>query len=89
MMNERMVYGNAPLTPVSDGSSVPANYTIDNAQLPLFALDHSRICNRADGWLRDPVSGAIFAYVDYAGSCNRTVASNAGFGVRPAFGIRA
>lgn len=89
MMNERMVYGNAPFTPVSDGSSVPANYTIDNAQLPLFAIDHSRICNRASWWLRDPVSGTSFAPVGNTGSCYYTGASNTGLGVRPAFGIRA
>ena len=89
MMNERMVYGNAPFTPVSDGSTVPANYTIDNAQLPLFALDHSRICNRAHWWLRDPVSGAHFANVYISGICYYIGASNTWVGVRPAFGIRA
>ena len=89
MMNERMVYGNAPFTPVSDGSNIPANYTIDNAQLPLFALDHSRICNRATWWLRDPVSGTYFAGVSGYGTCNYGGASNTGLGVRPAFGIRA
>ena len=87
--NERMVYGNAPFSPVSDGSNVPANYTIDNAQLPLFALDHSRICNRANWWLRDPVSASDFAYVDSNGNCNYSNASNPWVGVRPAFGIRA
>ncbi|MBQ6119937.1 MAG: hypothetical protein IJK98_11940 [Clostridia bacterium] len=87
--NERMVYGNAPFSPVSDGSTVPSNYTIDNAQLPLFAHDHSRICNRASWWLRDPVSGPHFAYVSISGLCNYHSASDAGVGVRPVFGIRA
>lgn len=87
--NERMVYGNAPFSPASDGSTVPTNYTIDNAQLPLFALDHSRICNRAGWWLRDPVSGSYFADVATAGYCDYSGASLAWVGVRPAFGIRA
>ena len=87
--NERMVYGNAPFSPVSDGTTVPANYTIDNAQLPLFAHDHSRICNRALWWLRDPVSGSGFACATIGGNCDSTYASNAGVGVRPVFGIRA
>ena len=87
--NERMIYGNAPFSPVSDGSTVPANYTIDNAQLPLFAHDHSRICNRAIWWLRDPVSGTLFAIVYGYGGCNYNGASGAHVGVRPVFGIRA
>ena len=89
IMNERMVYGNAPFSPVSNGTNIPSNYTIDNAQLPLFALDHKRICNRANWWLRDPVSGALFALVDSYGNCAYYSASGAGIGVRPAFGIRA
>ena len=87
--NERMVYGNAPFSPVSDGSNVPANYTIDNAQLPLFRLDHSHICNRAPWWLRDPVSATTFALVHYYGYCYYIGASAPWVGVRPAFGIRA
>lgn len=86
--NEKMVYGNAPFTPVSDGSTIPTNYTIDHSQLALFRLDHSRICNRADWWLRDPVSGALFAYVSNNGACTFNGASNAWVGVRPVFGIR-
>lgn len=87
--NERMIYGNAPFSPVSDGSTVPSNYTIDNAQLPLLAIDHSRICNRAGWWLRDPVSGTYFAIVHYFGNCYYTGASLTWVGVRPVFGIRA
>lgn len=87
--NERMVYGNAPFSPVSDGSAIPSNYTIDNAQLPLFALDHSRICNRAHWWLRDPVSARDFAGVNANGNCASNGASGTWIGVRPAFGIRA
>ena len=88
MMNERMVYGNAPFSPVSDGTTVPANYTIDKGQLPLFALAPQYICNRALWWLRDPVSSASFAFVGYGGGCTCDNASSAWVGVRPAFGIK-
>ena len=84
-MTEQMVYGKQFGT-VSDGTNVPANYTIDNAQLPLFALDHSKICNRAGWWLRDVVSSAYFAIVGGYGYCYSYNASNA-CGVRPAFAI--
>lgn len=36
LMNEAMVYGTRHFTAVSDGSTVPNNYTIDKSQLPLF-----------------------------------------------------
>ena len=88
MMNERMVYGNAPFSPVSDGTTVPVNYTIDKGQLPLFALAPQYICNRAGWWLRDPVSSAGFAVVGNNGYCAYGSASNAWVGVRPAFGIK-
>ena len=85
LMTEQMVYGKQFGT-VSDGTNVPANYTIDNAQLPLFALDHSKICNRAAWWLRDVVSSAYFAIVTDGGLCDYGSAS-AALGVRPAFAI--
>ena len=87
--NERMIYGNAPFSPVSDGTNIPANYTIDNAQLPLFAHNHLHICNRARWWLRDPVSGSYFAHVYHSGGCDYYGASYTWVGVRPVFGIRA
>lgn len=88
LMTEEMVYGGKEFKNVINGTNVPANYTIDNAQLPLFTLDHSRICNRANWWLRDVVSSANFARVDYNGSCANDGASG-DLGVRPAFAIRA
>ena len=87
LMTEQMVYGKQFGT-VSDGSTVPANYTIGNAQLPLFAHDHSKICIRAHWWLRDAVSSSTFAIVHTGGNADYYNASNA-YGVRPAFGIRA
>ena len=83
--NERMIYGNAPFSPVSNGTSVPANYTIDKSQLQLFALAPQYITNRANWWLRDPVSASWFANVNNNGNCNYNNASNSRIGVRPDF----
>ena len=41
---------------------------------------------RADWWLRDPVSGSYFACVYSNGSCDSGGASNTWVGVRPDFG---
>ena len=71
---------------MNNGTSVPNWYGIDKSQLPLFRLDHSRIINRADWWLRDVVSSASFARVTSAGGANYANASTS-LGVRPAFGI--
>ena len=76
-MTEQMVYGCKVFGNCINGTNIPASHTIDTAQLPLFALDHSKICIRADWWLRDAVSGAY---------CNYYNASNA-HGIRPAFAI--
>ena len=85
-MNERMVYGADVFHNIEVNGAIPTNYTIDNSQLPLFALEHSRICNRAVWWLRDVVSAVSFARVDSFGNATTKSASNA-YGVRPAFGI--
>ena len=88
LMNERMVYGCDIFhgSAMNNGTSVPNWYGIDKSQLPLFRLDHSRIINRADWWLRDVVSSASFAYVASHGYAYYSGAS-ASRGVRPAFGI--
>ena len=87
MMTEEMVYGGKEFKNVTAGTHVPSNYTIDHSQLPLFALDRSKICNRAHWWLRDVVSATAFAYVYSNGNCFHYSASNASIGVRPAFAI--
>ena len=84
--NEHMIYGKH-FEPVSDGTNIPAIYTIDNAQLPLFIFDHSKICNRANWWLRDVVSASVFSYVSDSGFARYNAASGAGIGVRPVFAI--
>lgn len=86
LMCEHMVYGSGIFSPVSDGSSVPNNYRVEKGQLPLFALEPSRICNRATWWLRDVITAATFAYVNDNGSANYSNASYSN-GVRPAFCI--
>ena len=88
LMNERMVYGADIFHNVEVNGAIPANYTIDKSQLALFALDPSRICNRALWWLRCAVSAAFFALVNDNGNAYYYYASHA-LGVRPAFGIKA
>ena len=86
LMNESMVYG-SPVGGKAVDDSINYNVGIDKSQLPLFALEHSRITNRADWWLRDVVAATYFAYVGTGGG-----AGDDGtffyYGVRPAFGIK-
>lgn len=86
LMCEHMVYGSGIFSPVSDGSSVPNNYRVEKGQLPLFALEPSRICNRATWWLRDVITAANFAFVNGHGDATYHGASISR-GVRPAFCI--
>lgn len=86
LMCEHMVYGSGIFSPVSDGSSVPNNYRVEKGQLPLFALEPSRICNRATWWLRDVITAADFALVANFGYAYCNYASRS-LGVRPAFCI--
>lgn len=86
LMCEHMVYGSGIFSPVSDGSNVPNNYRVEKGQLPLFALEPSRICNRGAWWLRDVITAATFAYVYAYGGAYYYYASDS-FGVRPAFCI--
>lgn len=86
LMCEHMVYGSGIFSPVSDGSNVPNNYRVEKGQLPLFALEPSRICNRDTWWLRDVITAAAFAVVGSAGGASSAIAS-ASVGVRPAFCI--
>lgn len=87
LMSESMVYG-APIGGKAKVEDINFNIGIDKVQLPLFALDPSRITIRAGWWLRDVVSSAYFACVNRAGDANADNASRSS-GVRPAFGIKA
>lgn len=86
LMNEQMVYGGAIFMPIANGSAVYSNYRVEKSQLPLFAHEPSRICNRETWWLRDVVSASLFAYVPSRGSAYCDPASYS-IGVRPAFCI--
>ena len=86
LMTEQMVYGCKVFGNVINGTNIPASYTIDNAQLPLFRHRHDLQCNRADWWLRDVASASHFAGVYGGGTCGSAGASNS-YGVRPAFAI--
>lgn len=86
LMCEEMVYGTGIFRPTSDGTNVPSNYRVEKSQLPLFAHEPHRICNRATWWLRDVVTTSHFALVPPGGNANYTYASNS-IGVRPAFCI--
>lgn len=86
LMCEHMVYGNGVFSPVSDGTTVPNNYRVEKSQLPLFQHEPSRICNRANWWLRDVISASSFAAVGLDGNAAYFLASYS-LGVRPAFCI--
>ena len=85
--NESMMYGHPHFSPTSDGSTVPAIYTISKTQLALFMVCPRFIVNRSyNQWLRDVVSSAAFACVNGDGSANYAGAS-ASYGVRPVFPV--
>lgn len=85
--NEPMMYGHPHFSPTSDGSTVPSIYTISKTQLALFMVCPRFIVNRSyNQWLRDVVSSAYFAFVNYFGNPNYATASNS-VGVRPVFPV--
>ena len=86
LMTEEMVYGGKEFKNCEQAANWANGYTIDNAQLPLFAHDHSKICTRATWWLRDVASAASFCGVNHYGICYADYATYAD-GVRPAFAI--
>lgn len=85
--NESMMYGHPHFSPTSDGSTVPAIYTISKTQLALFMVCPRFIVNRSyNQWLRDVVSSAYFAVVGLDGFTYSDSASSSG-GVRPVFPV--
>lgn len=87
LMTEQNCYGGKVLGVANDGSSIPALYTVDKSQYPLFTFRPDMISNRAWFWLRDVVSAAYFASVGTNGDAYCSSASRAN-GVRPAFSIK-
>lgn len=88
LMNESMLYGCRHLSPMNDGTNIPANYTVERGQLPLFHLAPNFIhANRSTWyWLRDVVSEECFAGAGYEGIAAYNYANDTQ-GVRPAFCI--
>lgn len=85
--NENMMYGSHIFAPVSDGSTIPQNYAVCKAQLPLFRLAPQYSFTRSYWcWLRDVVSATFFADVSGNGLADCNSASTVG-GVRPVGGI--
>lgn len=85
--NESMMYGHPHFSPTSDGSTVPAIYTISKTQLALFMVCPRFIVNRSyNQWLRDVVSSAGFAFVHGGGYAGYLGASYSR-GVRPVFPV--
>lgn len=87
LMTEQNCYGGKVFGAGNDGSTVPALYTVDKSQFPLFTFRPDMISNRNTFWLRDVVSAASFAVVRISGGASCDGASAAG-GVRPAFSIK-
>lgn len=84
--NEIMMYGCHVYAAMNNGTVIPTNYTIGKTQLALFTVVPKLISNRATFWLRDVVSSALFAHVDYYGNPGCSYASDSR-GVRPVFAI--
>lgn len=85
--NESMMYGHPHFSPTSDGSTVPAIYTISKTQLALYMVCPRFIVNRSyNQWLRDVVSSARFALVNSHGYPTYGDASYS-LGVRPVFPV--
>lgn len=87
LMTEQNCYGGKVFGAGNDGSTVPALYTVDKSQFPLFTFRPDMISNRNTFWLRDVVSAALFALVVGSGYAAYGYASSA-LGVRPAFSIK-
>lgn len=89
LMNENMVYGGRQFSPMPDGTApweTCCNYTVDKSQLSLFRYEPWMICNHTWYWLRNVVSGAIFANVSGHSNTSCSPASTV-HGIRPVVGI--
>lgn len=88
LMTEQNVFGGKFYGAAKTSTQAPVLMTLDNAQYPLFALDHSRI-NVPDKWvgLRDAVSPSNYARVTSRGSPDWTSNITNAVAVRPAFSI--
>lgn len=86
LMTERNVYGCPFFSTTSDGTSVPALYSIDRSQYPVFAFNPQLQRPSFWTWLRDVATGSAFAGTNSNGVSSYLNAQN-NAGVRPAFSI--
>ena len=85
--SEIMMYGHIHFGNASDGNTIPNIYTPSKTQLALFMVCPRFITDRSHAqWLRDVVSSAGFADVDYYGHAYYNYAS-VSYGVRPVFPV--
>lgn len=85
--SEIMMYGHIHFGNASDGNTIPNIYTSSKTQLALFMVCPRFIVNRSyNQWLRDVVSSAYFARVDFFGDADYYGASSS-LGVRPVFPV--
>lgn len=87
LMNEQMVWGTRIYGNFLHGANIAEFVTIDNLQLPLFALAPQFANVRADSWLRDVATSEAFSYLGWSGISSYLEASNMDLGIRPVFGI--
>ena len=87
LMNENMVYGCMIFANANTSSAFSANYRVEKAQLPLFAMmPQYTFARSANFWIRDVVSASYFAIANLTGTASHGAASDV-HGVRPAFCI--
>lgn len=87
LMNECMVFG-SPISGAKMNGYYNYNVGIDNSQLPLFRLDHSKLVVGLAWWLRDVAGTDSFAAVNSTGEAIGMV-TDADCDIRPAFAIKA
>ena len=87
LMNEQMVYGCRVYGNVINGTNLPTLNTNSKTQLPLFALEPSRLGTGVWWWLRDVASSKQFAKISITGAATEHGAMDYTVGVRPVFGI--
>lgn len=85
LMNEIMVYG-CMIRAQANGPTAVTTTTNSKQQLALYRLNTKALDKREYFWLRDVVSAAYFAYVNYLGYADNRAASASG-GVRPVAAI--
>lgn len=88
LMTERNVVGSSIFRNIAHGTTLPKEYSLDQAQFPLFAMRPDMVCNGTEYWLRDVAANVAFASVAYEGGMDYRIATNA-LGVRPSFSITA